>query len=196
MKNFQNWPVWIPNPNALMSAVLLVLLIEGIKFFLEYIFPFEGLLIVLPPNLKLILYATTLLSPIIVVAIAHHWLNLVLDRFFPNITTSEMGKAEGILPGLISWWEGLYGCMAIYFSNIVILLVEIILNPDAINSEFYLMHDLLAWWDIIIGWFTIPNLVRLVTIAYLYQFDNVYRNHLMSLGAVSEIKKSDNESEE
>lgn len=196
MKNFQNWPVWIPNPNALMSAVLLVLLIEGIKFFLKYIFPFEGLLIVLPPNLKLILYAITLLSPIIVVAIAHHWLNLVLDRFFPNITTSEMGKAEGILPGLISWWEGLYGCMAIYFSNIVILLVEIILNPDAINSEFYLMHDLLAWWDIIIGWFTIPNLVRLVTIAYLYQFDNVYRNHLMSLGAVSEIKKSDNESEE
>lgn len=196
MKNFQNWPVWIPNPNALMSAVLLVLLIEGIKFFLEYIFPFEGLLIILPPNLKLILYAATLLSPIIVVAIAHHWLNLVLDRFFPNITTSEMGKAEGILPGLISWWEGLYGCMAIYFSNIVIVLVEIILNPDAINSEFYLMHDLLAWWDIIIGWFTIPNLVRLVTIAYLYQFDNVYRNHLMSLGAVSEIKKSDNESEE
>ena len=196
MKNFQNWPVWIPNLNALMSAVLLVLLIEGIKFFLEYIFPFEGLLIILPPNLKLILYAATLLSPIIVVAIAHHWLNLVLDRFFPNITTSEMGKAEGILPGLISWWEGLYGCMAIYFSNIVILLVEIILNPDAINSEFYLMHDLLAWWDIIIGWFTIPNLVRLVTIAYLYQFDNVYRNHLMSLGAVSEIKKSDNESEE
>jgi len=193
MQNFKNWPVWIPNPNALMSAVLLVLLLEGINFFLRNIFPFEGLLIVLPPNLKLILYLVTLLSPVIVIAIAHHWLNIVLDRFFPNVTTPEMGKAEGIFPGLISWWEGLYGWLGIYLSNFVVVLVSIILNPNAIDSEFYLMHDLLAWWDIILGWFTIPNLVRLVTIAYLYQFDSIYRNHLMSLGAASKVGKSEGE---
>ncbi|MDJ0723528.1 MAG: hypothetical protein QNJ38_00280 [Prochloraceae cyanobacterium] len=194
MKNFQNWPAWIPNPNALMSTLLLILMIEGLKLFLTYIFPLDGLLIVLPPKLKTILYLGTILSPIVVIAAVHHWLHLILDRFFPDMVTPEMGKTQGIIPGLISWWEGLYGWLAIYLSGFIIVLVNIILNPLAYHAEYFLMSDLLNWWNIIIGWFTLPNLVRVVTIAYLYQFDSVYKNHLMSLAkAAIETKASESD---
>ncbi|MGK7918003.1 MAG: hypothetical protein AB4038_21120 [Prochloraceae cyanobacterium] len=176
--NLRNLPAWIPNVNAWMSSILLVLLLQGISIFLKTIFPLEQFLIILPPKLRSILYVLTLLSPILIIAVAHHWLHFFLDRFFPETRSPELGKIEGFIPGLMSWWEGLYGWLAIYVSSFIITIVSIILF-SSYNSTLDLFYDLLNWWDVIKGWFTLPNITRLVTISYLYQFENIVRNHLL-----------------
>jgi hypothetical protein len=45
------------------------------------------------------------------------------------------------------------------------------------------LYDMLAWWDELRDLFTLPTLYRVVTAAYLYQFEYLVRHHLMAVGS-------------
>lgn len=169
----RNLPTWIPNVNAWINGVLLLLLARGIDAVIDIILQSSGFSIALPVKFKLILYFLALLSPIFIVALTHHWLHLWLDRFVPNTRSPEMDKTEGFFPGLMSWWEGLYSWCAIALALLVSNAVRLVLLPS---------FDSLDWWHEFRGIFTLANLVRLVTIACMYQFEQIVRNHLMSIG--------------
>lgn len=163
-----------------MSAILLVLLIEGIQVVLKsLVLQTVGFAIVaLPPKLQFFLYFLILLSPIFIIAIAHHWLNLILDRFFPNVQAPEVGRIESLFPGLISWWEGLYGWQAIALATIVSSFITL-----SVLSPAYLLSDLLGLWSRTKSFFWFTTLIRLVVIAYLYQFEHLVRTHLIAVGS-------------
>jgi hypothetical protein len=174
----RNLPAWIPALNAWMSAVLLVLLVRGLAVIIDRILGLGFSVMDISMKWKVILYFLALLSPILVIAIAHHFLQIFLDRFFPETRSAEVDRPQGVIPGLMSWWEGFYGWMAISLALIVSYMFEFLLlfvwdSP----------YSLLAWWDEIEDLFTWPTLVRIITAAYLYHLEYIVRHHLMSVGA-------------
>ena len=174
----RNWPAWIPNPNSWMSAILLILLVRGIAVAIRIIFQYGYSLIELSPKLRIVLYFSALLSPILVIAVAHHLLHMFLDRYAPTSRSPGMNTTEGLLPSLMSWWEGFYGWMAIALAFLVSSMISIIFWPSP-----NLLYGTLAWWDELKDLFTLDTLYRLITTAYLYQFEHIVRQHLMSVGA-------------
>lgn len=181
----RNLPNWIPNPTAWMSAILLLILARGVSVVITIIAQLGDSLIWLPPKWKSILYIVALLSPILIIAVAHHLLHFILDRFFPNIRTPEMTERQGFFPGLMSWWEGFYGWQAIALALLVSSGIQLFFL-----SSFNSLYDMLDWWNELKKLFTIPNLIRLLIIAYLYQLEYLVRQHLMSVGSNSQSNQS------
>lgn len=177
----RNWPAWIPNPTAWMSAILLILLFRGISVVIRIIFQMGEPLMAISPKLKILLYFAAILSPILAIAVAHHLLHIVLDRYAPNSRSPGMSTSEGLLPSLMSWWEGFYGWMAIALAIVVSGMIQIISSPS-----FNSLYDMLAWWDELRDLFTLPTLYRVITAAYLYQFEHLVRYHLMAVGSANQ----------
>jgi len=176
----RNWPNWIPSATAWMSAILLILLVRGLSVVLRIIFQQGESLMAISPKLRIILYFAALLSPILVIAVAHHLLQIVLDRYFPNTRSPEISSDLGQLPTLMSWWEGFYGWMAIALAMVVSGMIQVISSPS-----FNSLYDMLGWWDELKDLFTLPTLYRVITAAYLYQFESIVRHHLMAVGSAS-----------
>jgi hypothetical protein len=176
----RNWPNWIPSATAWMSAILLILLVRGLFVVLRIIFQQGESLMAISPKLRIILYFAALLSPILVIAVAHHLLQIVLDRYFPNTRSPEISSDLGQLPTLMSWWEGFYGWMAITLAMVVSGMIQVISSPS-----FNSLYDMLGWWDELRDLFTLPTLYRVITAAYLYQFESLVRHHLMAVGSAS-----------
>ncbi len=176
----RNWPNWIPSATAWMSAILLILLVRGLSVVIRIIFQQGESLMAISPKLRIILYFAALLSPILVIAVAHHLLQIVLDRYFPNTRSPEISSDLGQLPTLMSWWEGFYGWMAIALAMVVSGMIQVISSPS-----FNSLYDMLGWWDELKDLFTLPTLYRVITAAYLYQFESIVRHHLMAVGSAS-----------
>ena len=176
----RNWPNWIPSGTAWMSAILLILLVRGLSVVLRIIFQQGESLMAISPKLRIVLYFAALLSPILVIAVAHHLLQIVLDRYFPNTRSPEISSDLGQLPTLMSWWEGFYGWMAITLAMVVSGMIQVISSPS-----FNSLYDMLGWWDELRDLFTLPTLYRVITAAYLYQFESLVRHHLMAVGSAS-----------
>ena len=178
----KNWPSWIPSPNSWMSAILLVLLIVLFSGAMQLILFLVQLLTSIFPKLGGVAFFLVYLSPIALIAISHHVIHLFLDKFFPDTKSPEMGKVKGILPSLMSCWEGLYGWLVILIS---------ILASSAIISMFsscyHSNYDLKALWldDLARNIFTLSNLIKVIVAAYLYQFESLVRQHLMSIGSAN-----------
>ncbi|HEY9672985.1 MAG TPA: hypothetical protein V6D11_16195 [Waterburya sp.] len=177
----RNWPTWIPNPTSWMNAILLILLVRGIAVAIRIIFEYGYSLLEISQKLRIFLYFSALLSPILVIAVAHHLLHLFLDRYAPSSRSPGMSTVEGFLPTLMSWWEGFYGWMAIALAIVVSFMIEILFSRSY-NS----LYELLAWWDELKDLFTLPTLYRVITAAYLYQFEYLVRNHLMAIGSTTQ----------
>ena len=177
----RNWPAWIPNPTAWMSAILLILLFRGISVVIRIIFQLSEPLMAISPKLRILLYFAALLSPILVIAVAHHLLHMFLDRYAPHTRSPGMRATEGLLPSLMSWWEGFYGWMAIALALVVSSIIQVIFFPS-----FNSLYERLAWWDELRDLFTLPTLYRVITVAYLYQFESLVRYHLMAVGSATE----------
>lgn len=206
----RNWPTWIPFPTSWMNAILLALIASLIaygKSIILLIFSFIQLLawvlsllfpglahIIVPIIDKVITFfayvaPTWFISPIFVVAFAHHYLNLLLEKYFPEINLPEMPKVEGYLPGFLSWWEGIYGLSVIilsYLTSDIILTIIPFFSQDISSLAFAPMNQLYIWFHIAVQLYQpiYTSLVRLliwvITAAYLYQFEAVFRQYLMS----------------
>lgn len=178
-----NLPNWIPSPTAWMSSLLLILLMRGLSVLVRVIFEMGEPIIAVSPKLRFVLYFAALLSPILIITIAHHLLHIILDRFYPNTSSPEINANAGQFPSLMSWWEGFYGWMAVYLAMIVSSMIQLIFLPLPDS------YNLLGWWNELKDLFTLPTLYQIITAAYLYQFEHLVREHLMSVGAHSRLEQ-------
>ena len=207
----RNWPVWIPYPTSWMNAILLALIasiiaygqsiivlifscIQLLGWFLSLIFPALANIIIpiIDKIFTFLAYVspTWFISPIVIVAFVHHYLNLLLERYFPEISLPEMPKVEGYIPGFLSWWEGIYGLSVIilsYLTSDIILAIIPFFNRDISHLEFAPMNHLYIWFNIAVQLYKpiytpiIRLLIWIITAAYLYQFEARFRQYLMSL---------------
>jgi hypothetical protein len=174
-----NLPAWIPNMNAWMSAVILVILAKLLTYAFHILYLVLHLILPLPTQTILIILSIALLSPIPTIAFVHHWLHFFLDRFFPNAQSPEIDRVKGFFPGLISWWEGFFGWQALTIAMLISSSLIVFLLP--VSSSLYTSWD--WWWQVLKPFFTIATLIQFIVIASLYQFEYVVRNYLISIGS-------------
>ena len=208
----RNWPAWIPYPTSWMNAILLALIasliaygqsiiilvfsvIQLLAWFLSLIFP-SLVNIIIPIINKIVTFfayvsPTWFISPIVVVAFAHHYLNLLIERYFPDISLPEMPKIEGYIPGFLSWWEGIYGLAVIilsYLASDTVLTIIPFFNQDISHLDLISMNSLYTWFYIAVRLYQpiytpITRLsIWVITAAYLYQFEARFRQYLISVG--------------
>ena len=122
-----------------------------------------------------------LILPIVIIAFADYFFNLLCDRYFPDFRSSQMEKVTGFFPSLISWWEGCYGLLVIMAA---LLCSDIFLSsfePASTNRLYF-------WYYTAVMLFSQPIyspiarlFVWIVVAAYLYHFEFIVRKHLISV---------------
>ncbi|MBD2664163.1 hypothetical protein B6N60_03792 [Richelia sinica FACHB-800] len=184
-----SWPVWFPYPSSWLKTFILALFLRVIIFFIEHTGKVGFRVAYSSDSLELaiIILILLILSPILLVAFTHHLLHVIISRFMPEIQAPEIGKCQGIYPGLISYWEGLYAWLVILISTLVSTLFATILisifNIDLSDPvEFYTDFEerIVA---ILAG-------IWMTTGALIYQIEFLFKRRLLLV--YSEDKKEEN----
>lgn len=138
-----------------------------------------------------------LLLPIPLIAWGHHYLYLLLDRYYPEILPAPRIRVTGYFPGIISWWHGLYGLLIIILALLLsdsILSILPWLSFDSSVGDFQISdleisanNRINLWIRIALMIFGQPIyrpflrlVIWIITAAYLYQFEFSFRQHLIS----------------
>jgi uncharacterized BrkB/YihY/UPF0761 family membrane protein len=169
---------WFPNLSSWFKATLLTLLMAGLEVGIVTIWQVISFLINWSHRLGTSAVVLVLLSPVAMIAITHHWLHLLLDRFFPETRSPDLGTPQGVLPDLMSWWEGLYGWLVSILSMVISFAVLSAVLPS-VNSFDHWLHVGGRIQDFLMG----PTLLRIGIAAYLYHFEYSVQRHLIKLGA-------------
>lgn len=122
MKRLPSLPVWIPYPNAWLSALMLSVLMGTLLGILRR---YEDSLYNLSntaktPEQLTVIVILFLILPIPAIALFHH---LFLSRFMSPIPGERINATSGFFPGLFSWWESLYSWMVIILSTLIATLI-------------------------------------------------------------------------
>lgn len=125
------WPLWFPYPTSWLKALVLNLFLSAIIFVLNNPgkLGYRVAYFVRSPELLAIFTILLILSPIPIISLTHHCLHLLISRFMSEIQAPEIGKTQGLLPGIMSWWEGLYAWLVIAISILIAALFSTILLP-------------------------------------------------------------------
>ncbi|MEH2356397.1 hypothetical protein [Nostoc sp.] len=132
------WPLWFPYPTSWLKALVLNLFLSAIIFILKNPgkLGYRIAYFVRSPELLAIFTILLILSPIPIISLTHHCLHLLISRFMSEIQAPEIGKTQGLLPGIMSWWEGLYAWLVIAISTLIAAFFCTILIP-----LFYSSYD-------------------------------------------------------
>lgn len=169
----KNWSPWIPFPRSWISAVFLVivsgLLINGT----EKISSIGYYLTRHLPRLDALFGIFVALSPILFIATIHHFLNLLLDTLLPNNELLKLDKVQGLNPGLISWWKGLYSWVVIVLATMLTLgVMDVFLVPLGSIKYFYSDDHTFIISAIAVTW--------IVFAAYFYHFEHLVKRSIIA----------------
>lgn len=123
-----------------------------------------------------------LLSPIPTIAFAHYLFHLFLGRFIPTIQAPEIGRPQGLLPGLISWWEGLYGWLVIVLATLTATGLCTVILP-LFNLSYEKITYGYSQAEIKIQ--AIFTVLWLVNAANFYQIEYLVKRRLISANSIS-----------
>ena len=148
---------------------------------------------------------TTLLSPFILIlpipmiALSHHYLYLLLDRFYPDLDVTERGRVRGYFPGIVSWWHGLFALVVVIMAmltsdSILSILPWLTYNAaDCLASQtseinVHATTRVELWVQIALMILRQPIyspflrlIIWVVAAAYMYQFEFMFRQHLIAV---------------
>ena len=113
------WYDYIPHPTAWWKAFIICSLLAFIVGSIKITGRVTYALAVLmdSPEILILFGIIAVLSPILIIAVFHHSLHLFISRFWGLFQAPEIGKPKILPIGLLSWWEGLYGWLAIAVST-------------------------------------------------------------------------------
>ncbi|MEH2444212.1 MAG: hypothetical protein V7K18_00040 [Nostoc sp.] len=175
------WPLWFPYPSSWLKALILTLFLRVIIFVVNNTgkVGYRIVYFVNSPELFFIFTILLLLSPIPIISFTHHCLHLLIGRFIPEIQAPEIGRTQGLLPGIMSWWEGLYAWLVIAISTLITAFFSTILLPSINLNYVRLIED----------YTQIPNINNIMLIsgffyisggAITYQIEYLVRHRIIS----------------
>jgi hypothetical protein len=180
-------PRWVPSPQlpslipgarAWVNAVGLILLLLAWQYILTSLYEHIVYLINwrhVPPKVWYVLFLLAFLSPIAVVAFSHHWLHRVLDNWFPESKLPDTETVAGSFPGIMSWWQGLFGWLVKLISSaIAYTSLALFLSDNAL--AYYFLKFFTDGWT---AWRVIPIVIQIIIAACLYQFEYVVNQRLI-----------------
>lgn len=177
------WPAWFPYPTSWIKAIILF----GFLSVIVVVIRFTGTVgyvlarMAASPEPLIFFIILALLSPILAIAIAHHILHLFVGRFVPSIQSPEIARHQGLLPGLISWWEGLYGWLVIFLATLIlaagIMGIAAIYLPFSKFSYENIRYDYSSGNEkqVLAG----LSAIWIVCAAGLYQIEYLFKRRLM-----------------
>jgi hypothetical protein len=170
-----------PQAISWLRALLLVLLLLSFESGIIPLWQFISVMMNWSPRLGLAIALMALLSPIVLIAIAHHWLFRALEYVAPAHRLLPVDMGRGLLPSLMSWWEGLYGWLVGFLAVVIAFAILRMMMPE---------FDVLAYWlksfaenQQLSG---LVTAIRTFVAAYLYHFEFRVQHHLITLGASSD----------
>jgi hypothetical protein len=174
------WPTWLPYPSCWLKSFVLMLFLRVIMFVAENLVRFGYNFAKFASSLELlVIFAlVTVLSPIAVISFTHHYLHLLLGRFLAEIQAPEVGDVKGLVPKLMSWWEGLYGWLVITLSTLMAFLLCTFILPIFNLSYKEPLEAYTQFQEQIIVVF---GILWLITGALIYQIDYLVKGRLISV---------------
>ncbi|MDX2215355.1 MAG: hypothetical protein SFY66_18980 [Oculatellaceae cyanobacterium bins.114] len=158
---------WFPNGGSWVRAIALVVLTWGLQVGIGFIWQIIGIVIPWSPRLGFLVGVLAMLSPIVLIAVVHHFSQEWLDQIDPQGRSPKAGSESGILPGLLSWWEGLYGWTVSLLSMLTSYFVLGMVMPS------FSLTTLLSVPFNSGVFIAIVSVVRLVIAVFLYHFEYV-----------------------
>jgi hypothetical protein len=179
----QNWS-WIPVPRSWVIAIAVILTMAGFQHLLGYLWWLISWLITIFPRFIYIIYLLITISPIVLLASLHHWLHQLLDQLFPESRLPNQETATGGFPGLMSWWEGLYGWLVNHLSMIFSWAVLGIFLPLPSTTSIlqFSPWSLTNLLNQVKPFFIITLLLQIIFAAFFYQFEYNVQQHLIVSG--------------
>jgi hypothetical protein len=181
------WFVWFPYPSSWLNALALSVMLSAILCIVR-ITGITGRAVAVflnSPEIFAVFGIIALLSPIATIAFAHHWLHLLLSKLATTIQSPEIGKTQGLIPGLISWWVGLYGWLVIAISILVSFSIcTIILLMFDLNYAKITYSSTQAETHIQSTF----GILCIIVSAFIYQIEYLFKQRLIS--AKTAIDKS------
>lgn len=131
------YPKWIPHPVSVLNAFALAGLMSFYFVCVPYALDALAAVLGLPYRLRIAFYyryavelhlvfslgllflLVFIVLPISSIAFPHHWLHLFLSRFVPKAQAASVGITKGWFPGLMSWWESLWGWFVAVFGLVL-----------------------------------------------------------------------------
>jgi len=176
--NKSNWYVWFPYPTSWMKALFIMIFLNVLIFIIR-VTATTGFLtaeITNKPNTIVFFGILALLTPIPVIAFAHHLLHLLLGKYISAIQTPEMKNTQGMKIQIFSWWEGLYGWLIIIISTMIATALCTFLLP-LFNLDFSIqVANYTSSQEQII---TIFGITFILAAALLYQFEYCFKRRLL-----------------
>ncbi len=174
------WPAWLPYPSCWLKSLILIIFLRVIIFVAEILVKvgYNVAYFASSPEILVIFIIITLLCPIAIIAFTHHFLHLIFSRFIPEIQAPEIGVVKGLIPKLMSWWEGIYAWLVITLSTLTSFLVGTIVLPLFQLNYAKAVESYTPFEETII---VIFGLMWLIQGALIYQIDYLVRHRLISV---------------
>jgi hypothetical protein len=181
-KKFQNsrWPAWLPYPSCWLKSLVLIIFLRLITFVAEILVKvgYNVANFASSPEILAIFIIITVLCPMPIIAFSHHFLHLICSRFIPEIQAPEIGIVKGLIPNLMSWWEGIYAWLVITLSTLTSFLVGTIVLPLLQLSYATAVERYTPFQQTII---VIFGFMWLTQAALIYQIEYLVRHRLISV---------------
>ncbi|MEH2252195.1 hypothetical protein [Nostoc sp.] len=176
------WPLWFPYPSSWLKALILALFLRVIIFVVNNTgrVGYRIAYFVNSPELFFIFTILLLLSPIPIISFTHHCLHLLINRFISEIQAPEIGKTQGLLPGIMSWWEGLYAWLVIAISTLITAFFSIMLLSLFNPSYARPIEDYTEMQNINNNLKLILELFYIFSGALTYQIEYLVRHRIIS----------------
>ncbi|MBD1921272.1 hypothetical protein H6F77_09230 [Microcoleus sp. FACHB-831] len=176
---------WFPYPTSWLKAMSLALSLAVILVIVRITGSVGVNLAILVDSPEVLAFfgIIAMLSPIVAIAFVHHILHLILGQFIPSFQPPEIGTLQGWFPGLISWWEGLYGWLAIFLATLTAVGLAILLMPlfglsfQEITYEYNSSAETTLY-----GW---VSTIWLVIAAGLYQIEYLFKRRIIEVYSVN-----------
>ncbi|WP_414550213.1 hypothetical protein [Anabaena sp. CCY 0017] len=174
------WPAWLPYPSCWLKSLVLIIFLRVIIFVAEILVKvgYNVSNFTSSPEILAIFIIITLLCPIPIIAFSHNFLHLIFSRFIPEIQAPEIGIVKGLIPKLMSWWEGIYAWVVITLSTLTSFLVGTMVLPLFQLSYATAVESYTPFQQTII---VIFGFMWLIQGALIYQIDYLVRHRLISV---------------
>ncbi|MEH2223309.1 hypothetical protein [Nostoc sp.] len=193
LQNFY-WFLWFPYPSSWLKALIMTLFMRVIIFIVQNTgkLGYDIIYFVHSPELFFIFTILLILSPIPIISLTHHCLHLLISRFISEIQAPEIGRTQGLLPGIMSWWEGLYAWLVIAISTLISFLFSIILIP-LFNPNYDRQLEYYTQLENINNIILMFGLFYISAGALIYQIEYLVRHRIISAYS-GNVKKDTSES--
>lgn len=178
-----NWYVWFPYPSSWIKAIFITIFLNVIVLIVRVtaITGYLTAVIINSPNTIVFFGIFALLTPIPVIAFAHHLLHLFISKYISGIQTPEMKNTQGMKIKIFSWWEGLYGWLTIIVSTMIAIALCTYLLP-LFNLDFTIpVAKYTPKQKQII---TIFSITFTIAAALLYQFEYCFKRRLLFVNRI------------